>query len=454
MTSRPRAALLVLAYLAFISLGLPDGLLGVAWPAIRGDFAVATSAVGLVLTTTTIGFLASSVAAGFALSRLGVGWLLAASTGLVAFALIGYAVAPTFAPMVGFGLLLGIGSGAIDSGLNAYAASAFGPRHMNWLHAFFGLGVALGPLTMTAVLSLGFAWRWGYVLVAAAQLALAVAFASSHAAWSRGPRVAVGTSPPARRTLALPAVWFGALAFVVYTGVEVGAGLWAYLLLTEGRGLAGTVAGICVSAYWASLFIGRLVLGEVSERLGPPRVLPAGLAGMVAGAALVAMPTAVERGGRPRPHRLRGGAGLPAAHPDHRRPSRRGARRPSDRRAGRLRRARRRAPPFRDRRRHHGWGESARAVAVRPHAPAVRPVRGRDPLRPPRRPSGGDRSLTVHSRPIKRKPVSVDRCGRWWTADDGGRVWSRSAPDPGRFHLASSVSGRARTCALRPPPRR
>jgi len=165
---------------------------------------------------------------------------------------------------------------------------------MNWLHAFFGLGVALGPLTMTAVLSLGFAWRWGYVLVAAAQLALAVAFASSHAAWSRGPRVAVGTSPPARRTLALPAVWFGALAFVVYTGVEVGAGLWAYLLLTEGRGLAGTVAGICVSAYWASLFIGRLVLGEVSERLGPPRVLPASLAGMVAGAALVAMPTAVS----------------------------------------------------------------------------------------------------------------------------------------------------------------
>ncbi|MFI5928053.1 MFS transporter [Micromonospora sp. NPDC051543] len=296
----PRAALLLLAYLAFVSLGLPDGLLGVGWPSIRADFGVPTEAVGLLLTAGTVGYLTSSVLAGFTLARIGVGALLAASTLLASLALTGYALSPGLAVIAGCALLLGLGSGAVDSGLNAYAAGAFGPRHMNWLHAFFGLGMAIGPLIMTAALSAGLAWRWGYGIVAAAQLALATAFALTVRAWRRrdptpGARAETSdTAAPVRvpvlATLRLPVVWSGTLAFALYVAIEVSAGLWAFLLLTQGRGLSDAVAGGCVSAYWGSLFLGRVVQGVVAERLGPRLVLRVSLAGMAVGAALIAVP--------------------------------------------------------------------------------------------------------------------------------------------------------------------
>ncbi|MGN9892267.1 MFS transporter [Micromonospora sp. L31] len=115
----PRASLLLLAYLAFVSLGLPDGLIGVDWPSIRADLGVPTEAVGLVLTAGTVGYLTSSVLAGFTLARLGVGRLLAGSTVLASLALTGYASTPELALMIGCALVLGLGSGAVDSGLNA-----------------------------------------------------------------------------------------------------------------------------------------------------------------------------------------------------------------------------------------------------------------------------------------------------------------------------------------------
>lgn len=296
--------LLLLAYLAFVSIGLPDGLLGVGWPSIAADFGTPTEAVGLLLTGATAGYLTSSVLAGFSVARLGVGRLLAGSTTLAAAALLGYAVAPGLGLMAACGLALGFGSGAIDSGLNVYAASVFGPRHMNWMHACFGLGVALGPLTMTAVLSAGLAWRWGYGAVGSAEALLAVAFAVTAGAWRhREARRAESvprprTSPEGQRpettrvrdTLALPAVWFGALAFAVYVGIEIASGLWAFLLLTEGRGLPEATAGVCVSIYWGSLFVGRVVQGIVAERIGATRVLRGSLAAMAVGAALVALP--------------------------------------------------------------------------------------------------------------------------------------------------------------------
>lgn len=305
----PRAGLLILAYLAFVSLGLPDGLLGVGWPSIRADFGIPTEAVGLLLTASTAGYLTSSIVGGFSVARLGVGRLLAGSTALASIALAGYAGSPALAVMIGCALVLGLGSGAVDSGLNAYAAGAFGSRHMNWMHAFFGLGVALGPLIMTTVLGAGFAWRWGYGVVSAAQAVLAVAFVLTVRAWGdrrsavepadAGLEVGTpesGAVPAARQpvrireTLALPAVWIGALAFAVYVAIEVAAGLFAYQLLTEGRGLSRTAAGLSVSVYWGSLFLGRVIQGLIAEGLGTGRVLLGSMVGMTAGAVLLAVP--------------------------------------------------------------------------------------------------------------------------------------------------------------------
>ncbi|MDG4788364.1 MFS transporter [Micromonospora sp. WMMD1102] len=297
---RTGLAVLVLAYLAFVSLGLPDGLLGVGWPSVSVDLRVPTEAVGLLLTSGTVGYLVSSVVAGFSIARIGVGWLLAGSTALASLALAGYATAPILPVMVGCALLLGLGSGAIDAGLNAYAAGTFGPRQMNWMHACFGLGVAIGPLVMTTVLGVGLGWRWGYGIVAAAQAGLALAFVFTVRTWKRRrvPDAGESTDAPAvpagpvriAATLALPAVWFGALTFAVYVAIEVAAGLWAFLLLTEDRGISPTVAGLCVSLYWGSLFVGRVVQGFVAERLGSRTVLLGSMYAMAFGSALVAVP--------------------------------------------------------------------------------------------------------------------------------------------------------------------
>jgi fucose permease len=299
-----RTSVLLLAYFAFISLGLPDGLLGVGWPSMATEFRVGTDSVGLLLFAGTAGYLVSSVAAGFSIARLGVGRLLAVSTALASLALAGYAVSPAFAFLVPCALIAGFGGGAIDAGLNAYAAGAFGPRHMNWLHAFFGLGVAIGPLIMTAVLSGGLSWHWGYGIVASGQALLALAFALTRRSWAQhrarlsaaeqaaGDKADGEAAAPTRIavTLAIPAVWISAAAFAVYVALEITAGLWAFLFLTGERGISATVAGVCVSAYWASLFVGRVVQGFIVERVGTVRILVGSLLGLVAGSVLVTLP--------------------------------------------------------------------------------------------------------------------------------------------------------------------
>jgi fucose permease len=287
--------LLLLSYLAFISLGQPDGLLGVGWPSIRITFGVPTEAVGVLLFAGTTGYFVASVLAGFVLARLGVGRLLALSTLAAAVALAGYAISPNLAVMALFGLLSGLGGGAIDSGLNTYAASAFGPRQMNWMHAFFGLGVAIGPLVMTATLSNGHSWRWGYAAVSMAQFLLAIAFLLSARLWTahRAPTDPTAAPPPrvpVKATLVKGDVWLGVAAFGIYVAVEAGAGLWAFLFLTEGRHLSPAVAGVCVSLYWTGLFVGRVIQGFVAEKWGTSTVLTGSLVGMAVGAVLVALP--------------------------------------------------------------------------------------------------------------------------------------------------------------------
>jgi fucose permease len=191
--------------------------------------------------------------------------------------------------------LLSIGSGAVDTGLNAYAARHFTAKHINWMHASYCLGATAGPLLVTAVIGTGLSWRWAYTYMAAAQAVLAVVFAATSRVWTT--RQAAEPAKPARTTLEsrlpalrLGAVWRGAATFTLQTGFESSTALWAFLFLTEGRGLAAAGAGVTVSAYWAALFVGRLILGSVAEQHGSHRVLAAGLAGITVGAVLVLLP--------------------------------------------------------------------------------------------------------------------------------------------------------------------
>lgn len=263
-SARRRSALLVgLAYAAFISLGLPDGLTGVAWPSIRGTFGLSLEALGALITTTTVGYLVSSFSSGRALARIGVGWLLIVSCLATAISLLGYGLAPLWGVMVGLGLLAGLGAGAIDAGLNTYAAENFSPRTMNWLHAAFGLGAATGPLIMSGVLGAGQSWRLGYLIVGVAQLVLASCFLITRNQWhtQAGHAQATPTAgAPMARTLKLPSAWLSILLFFLYTGLELSAGQWLYTLLTEARPAAGP--GRC---------LGERVLGQPDRRAAAVR---------------------------------------------------------------------------------------------------------------------------------------------------------------------------------------
>ena len=143
---RTHLLLIGFTYIGFISLGLPDGLLGVAWPSIRAFFALPLDALGPLLVMFTIGYLLSSFNSGRLLSRLNVGVLLALSCLATAISLLGYALASRWGIMVAFAWLSGLGAGAIDAGLNTYAATHFSPRVVSWLHACYGIGATSGPV--------------------------------------------------------------------------------------------------------------------------------------------------------------------------------------------------------------------------------------------------------------------------------------------------------------------
>lgn len=269
---RGTALTLGLASLGFVSLGLPEGLLGVAWPSIRATFDLPLDALGLLLTTFASGYFLSSAVSGRVIFRLGVGLALAGSCAVTGVSLLGYALAPAWPAMVGLGFVLGLGAGTIDAGLNTYAAVAHGPRVLNWMHAAFGLGAAAGPLVMTALLSSGFSWSTGYVLVAVAQLALAAGYGATRRRYiapvhptAQASTRSSGSS--ARAMLARPLIWLSMVLFFVYVGIEAAAGQWSFSLFTLGRGTPAQIAGVLVSAYWAGLTVGRVVFGVLVTRV-------------------------------------------------------------------------------------------------------------------------------------------------------------------------------------------
>src|SRR5512144_2117779 len=179
----PNLGLIILAFVAFIALGLPDGLLGVGWPSIRAGFSIPLDAIGMLLTASVIGYMTSSFMSGFLLSRVGVGRVLVASCLLTGLALIGYTLVPQWWMMVLLGVFAGLGAGAIDAGLNTYVAANFSEGVMQWLHAFWGVGITIGPIIMTAGLTTLNTWHFGYQVVGVFQIALAAGFVLTLAMW-------------------------------------------------------------------------------------------------------------------------------------------------------------------------------------------------------------------------------------------------------------------------------
>jgi MFS family permease len=237
--------LLLLAYLAFLGISLPDGLLGVSWPSMSVSFGQTVGALGLVLPFAVVSSMLSSASTGVLLTRIGLGRILTGSIGLYALALLAQSLAPAFWVFIVAVVVLAAGSGAIDASLNAFAARQFNARQITWLHAVYGLGAAAGPLLFVATAAAGLSWRWAFALVAALQAVLTVVFALTSHLWQtlQQPRWSSRPGAGLKAGLRLPAaVWSGASVFALQTGVESGTAFWAYLFLTDARAVPSGIA--------------------------------------------------------------------------------------------------------------------------------------------------------------------------------------------------------------------
>lgn len=291
----PRLGLVLLAFIAFIALGLPDGLLGVGWPSIRTDFSIPLDAIGMLLFASVAGYMTSSFLNGFLLSKVGVGRILTASCFLTGIAVIGYTLVPQWWMMVVLGVFAGLGAGAIDAGLNTYVAAHFGEGLMQWLHASWGVGITIGPIIMTLGLTNMDTWRFGYRVVGVFQIVLALGFLLTLGMWRQNDNPSESNSKkklteyktPIRETLRHPQVWLSVLLFFLYVGAETSLGTWTYTLLTESRGVDQALAGFFSGSYWFTFTVGRVLAGLIASKIGVNKLVKGGLVGALLGAGLL-----------------------------------------------------------------------------------------------------------------------------------------------------------------------
>jgi fucose permease len=281
--------LLALSYVGFVSLGLPDTVLGAAWPAIRAELGLPLDTAGAALLVTTAGVVLSSVWSGRLRQRWGNGAVLVSSTLLAALGLLINAGAAGFGHMLLAASVAGLGGGAIDACLNEFVARRYSARHMNWLHAFWGVGASLGPMVVAGVLARGGSWRLAYAALGSVELILVLSFVQTRRFWNHDPLEAAAPGTEGGGGARRRGLWSVGL-FFAYGGLEASTGLWAATLLVETRHASAALASLGVALYWAGLCAGRFLIGAKADAWGPARVLRWTVWAALAAAAALAIP--------------------------------------------------------------------------------------------------------------------------------------------------------------------
>lgn len=278
MSQPANRKLLFVGFVGFVAVGMPAAALGVAWAYMQTSFNVSLDSIGVILTAVTIGRLVMSIYSGRVIGWMGLGnYMLVGSVVMVA-GLLGYALTPSWPLLVFSALIFGFGVTALNTGINTHAAANYASGTMNWLHAWYGLGSALGPLVVTGVvINLGLDWRWAYGVFIVTQLALTVVFALTRKQWAIEDKA--GASEPLRpkaklsETLRLTPALLGVTLFFLHGGIQIGTGQLTNSLLTDSRGVDPATAGLWISIYWAGLTAGRIFTGIVVSKVGNDRFM-------------------------------------------------------------------------------------------------------------------------------------------------------------------------------------
>ena len=287
--------LLAIIYIAFISLGLPDSLLGAAWPVMYEELGVPISYAGIVTMIIAAGTIVSSLLSDWLMRKVGAGVITAVSVFMTAAALFGFSASHSFLLLCLWAVPYGLGAGAVDAALNNYVALHFSSRHMNWLHCFWSVGAAASPYIMSYCLTGGFGWNNGYRSVAVVQTILTAALFLSLPLWKRR-RIEGAEGESAAKALSLPravkikGVPFVLIMFFGYCALEQAAGLWASSYLVQFRGVDTDTAAWSASLFYLGIAAGRFLCGFVAERLGDRRLIRIGILTMIGGVLLIALP--------------------------------------------------------------------------------------------------------------------------------------------------------------------
>jgi len=288
-----------IAFGGFVILGLPTGMLGIAWPFMRAELDAPLAGLGVVLAAMTVTEFGSSALSGIVRARFGTVALLLLPTALAAGGLLLFTLAQTWPTIIVAAAVLGAGLGLLDAAFNTEAALRRGIRFMGALHASWAVGATLGPPLIGLVLVIAGSWRLGYAIAALAFVAFAMAMYLARDDLTAAPESE--DAPIATRGARRASVMGGALMFV-YVGIELGAGQWSFTRLTDDGALTEGVAGLAVFLYWSALAAGRIALSLVGDRIQAAQLVDLSVAGAIASAiafwiltppiaALVALPS-------------------------------------------------------------------------------------------------------------------------------------------------------------------
>ena len=284
-------ALLMMIYLSFISLGLPDSMLGSAWPAMNVSLNAPLWGAGLVQMLISFCTIISSLNSAKLIRRFGTGKLTAISVATTALALLGFSLAKNYAFLLLMAVPLGLGAGAVDAGLNNFVALHYEAKHMSWLHCFWGVGAIISPFIMSFALK-NLNWNSGYRIVGFIQLAIALLLLVTLPVWKINKTESTADTKRVGLTAALKikGVPFLLIGFFAYCAAEATAMYWASTYFTEVKGISGDRAASFAALFYIGITLGRFASGFITERLGDRRMILLGTGILACGIMILLIP--------------------------------------------------------------------------------------------------------------------------------------------------------------------
>ena len=287
--------LLVIIYIAFISLGLPDAMLGSAWPIMYEEFQVPVSYAGMISMIIAGGTIISSLTSDKVIVKLGTGKVTVISVALTAIGLFGFSISDSFVKLCAWSIPYGLGAGAIDAALNNFVALHYKAKHMSWLHCFWGLGAMMGPYVMGACLTEGLRWNIGYRSIAVLQVLLALSLVCTLPIWKKAQvkaeeKVIEAKSIGIAEMMKMSGVKSGLTAFFCYCALESVAGLWAASYMVIYRDISEETAARWAALFYIGITVGRFLSGFITMKLNSVSLIRIGQSFIILGVFMLLLP--------------------------------------------------------------------------------------------------------------------------------------------------------------------